>query len=74
MNDKYNYETSFEGAIKQGIPKNEYARESSKNCILTWIANEQARANELKILELRIKITESTDIDTLKFKGLLSQI
>lgn len=54
---KYEYKTSFEEAIKQGIDENEYARESSKNCILTWIANELAEANRLKRLELKEKYT-----------------
>lgn len=50
---KYTYETSFDKAIKYGIDKNEYARESSKLTILTWIANELAEANKLKRLELK---------------------
>lgn len=50
---KYTYETSFDKAIEFGIDKNEYARESSKLCILTWIANELAEAIRLKRLELR---------------------
>lgn len=53
---KYNYETSFEEAVKQGIPKEEYARESSKNVILTWIANELAEANRLKGIEIRVQL------------------
>ena len=53
MINKYEYIISFDEAIKQGIPKEEYARESSKNCILTWIANELAEANRLKRMEIR---------------------
>ena len=50
--NKYTYKSSFEEAIKQGVDKNEYARHSSVNCILTWIANELAEANKLKRLQL----------------------
>ena len=59
---KYEYKISFEKAIEQGIDKNEYARESSKNCIMTWIANELAEANRLKRIELAPKYlnTETT--------------
>lgn len=53
MTAKYNYKISFEKAKAFGIDENEYARESSKNCILTWIANELAEANRLKRLELK---------------------
>lgn len=57
---KYDYAVSFEKAIKQGIPKEEYARESSKNVILTWIANELAELNRLKRLELSEKLGSFT--------------
>lgn len=60
---KYNYETNYEEAIKQGVSKEEYSREASKNCILTWIANELAESNKLKRLELSLKIT---DVDKVK--------
>ena len=50
---KYNYEINYEEAIKQGISKEGYSREASKNCIQTWIANELAEANRLKRLEIR---------------------
>jgi len=49
---KYTYEKVFDEAIKRGIPKEEYARESSKLQIITWIANELAEANRLKRIEL----------------------
>ena len=49
---KYEYETLFDEAIKHGVSKEEYSRESSKMCILTWIANELAEMNRLKRLEL----------------------
>ncbi len=55
---KYDYRVSFEEAVKQGIPKEEYARESSKNVILTWIANELAEANRLKRIEIESRIYE----------------
>lgn len=51
---KYQYKISYEEAIKQGVSKEEYSREASKNCIMTWIANELAETNRLKRLELRI--------------------
>lgn len=52
MKDKYTYETSFEKAEQAGIDRKDYARESSKLCILTWIANELAEANRLKRKEV----------------------
>lgn len=52
---KYDYEVSFEKAIKEGVSKEEYARESSKNVILTWIANELAEANRLTRYELKCR-------------------
>ena len=55
---KYEYQTLFEEAIKHGVAKEEYSRESSKMCIMTWIANELAEANRLKRIELGlVKIT-----------------
>ena len=55
---KYHYEQSFEKAIEQGVSKEEYARESSKNCIMAWIANELAEQNRLKRIELEQTFAE----------------
>lgn len=58
---KYQYQTNYEEAIKQGVSKEEYSREASKNCIQTWIANELAEANRLKRLELMAKFPPPED-------------
>ena len=51
---KYNYQTSYEDAIKNGVSKEEYSRFSSKLWCLNNISNELAEANRLKIIELKM--------------------
>ena len=63
---KYQYEISFEKAIEAGVSKEEYSRESSKNCILTWIANELAESNRLTILKMKLNHGIITSKDILK--------
>lgn len=58
MENKYHYQQSW-AFIQKEMPHvklEEYVNESSKLVILTWIANEKARSNELKKMELEIKI------------------
>ena len=61
---KYKYITVFEEAIKFGLTKEEYSKESSKLTIFTWIANELAEANRLERLKLKIEHFPRGDLRT----------